>query len=172
MPRKSKYVREKETLLEKLGKTKLSDVTEEELLKWLEGLSDESLSDQLVGNWKRATAKCESRIAKEVVEPAEEEHAPPTVIVKDIGIHEESEVTLEKPPQPEKPAHKPVRNLHDGMYRNVELLQSHYMLTLDAYTEITRELKNIRFSVALIGGLVVTGAVFALWGPDIIKWFQ
>jgi hypothetical protein len=102
MPRKSKYIRERDRMMEKLGVTKISEISEELLSTHLEELKDdEALTAQIYSNWKRATTRPKSRnpsspafgvdpepVGNEEAEAPAPSNARPEVRVRDLGIRE------------------------------------------------------------------------------------
>ena len=119
-------------MMEKLGVTKISEISEELLTSHLEELKDdEALTAQIFSNWKRATTRPKSRnpsspafgvdpepVGNEEAEAPAPSNTKPEVRVRDLGIREaiqgargaEDEVSENQVPPP-KPPPSPLREV-------------------------------------------------------------
>lgn len=178
MGRKSKYVREKESLLIALGKTKLSSVTEEEIQVHLETLKDdEALAAQLLSNWKRATTVPKFREAPEVHPPSfssppqpeeEENNVPegskPEVNVLDLGIRD----ALAGPRREKEPVEKGLAGRIDEVFVMCEgILYS----TNQQFQMLAEELLGLRMTVCILAGMVGASFLWGVWGERLLGLF-
>jgi hypothetical protein len=190
MPRKSKYVREKDALLAKLGKTKLSDVTEEEIMAHLESIQeDEALHSQLHANWKRATTKPKARVpyspafeAEQLGNRGEEEQAvppppqeAPEIHVHDLGIREaNAERRRDQKPQPELKVEKEegASVLSDTMGQCSDTLLALFLQQRSHFSILQGELMSLRLSLAVLVGMCAATFIVANWGDYVMKLFS
>jgi hypothetical protein len=189
MGRKSKYVREKETLLANLKKAKLSEVTEEEINAHLETIAeDEALSNQLLSNWKRATTTPKARNPNspayenevpiaEVTETNVEAPPPnqsPEIVVTDLGIRSanakrrrvEEPVPVPAPPQVSEEAELAV-----VMGQCSDTLAALFLQQRSHFSMIQGELMSLRFSLSVLVGMCAATFFVANWGEYLMRFF-
>lgn len=188
MPRKSKYVREKDTLLANLKKTKLSEVTEDEINTHLKTIAeDEALSNQLLSNWKRATTKPKARNPNS---PAYENEAPiagesetdveapppnqsPEIIVTDLGIRSANAKRrrVKEPapvPDPQVPEEA---ELAVVMGQCSDTLAALFLQQRSHFSMIQGELMSLRFSLSVLVGMCAATFFVANWGEYLMRFF-
>lgn len=182
MPRKSKYVREKEALLQKLSKSKLSDVSEAELLEHLETLKDdEALSSQLASNWRRATTKPKFRdvptvvtISSPVPEKKEEARTDlegPNIVVHDLGIRDG---LLGSPGGDDEGAQVEVKEEAETRVAPSmeETLLAIFVQNRAGFEALAQELVGLRVSLAILAGMVAATFFMVNWGDRIMSLFS